>query len=78
MTVKCPDVPDWVTTGPDAIDDGDLLGEILNAFGLVQSVLQGPQALKDAAKQQAEFDAWVEEQYALEDAAAIRKAGLLI
>ena len=78
MSEKFPELPDWVTEGPDAIQDGDLLGEILNAFSLVQSVLEGPRSMRDSVKQQAEFDAWVEEQYALEDAEAARKAGLLI
>jgi hypothetical protein len=77
MTDKYLAVPDWVTEGPDAIQDGDFLGEILNAFELVQSILEGPQSMRDSVKRQAEFNAWVEEQYALEDAEAARKAGLL-
>jgi hypothetical protein len=70
-------VPLWVTEGPEAIQDGDLLGEILNAFGLVQSVLEGPKSMLDTVKQREEFNIWVEEQYALEDAEVARKAGLL-
>ena len=78
MTDKYLTVPGWVTKGPDVIQDLDLLVEVLNAFNLVQSVLEGPRSMRDSVKQQAEFDAWVEQQYALEDAEAARKAGRLI
>lgn len=77
MTDHRLNVPDWVLEGEDSVTDPDFLGEIINAFTLVESILQGPQAMRDQAKQAAEFNEWVEEQYALEDAHAAAKAGLL-
>jgi len=70
------EVPDWALDG-ESIEDGDELGELINAFNLVNSALNGHEAYVSHRTEVDEFSAFVQEQHDLEDAAALKLAGLI-
>jgi hypothetical protein len=70
------DVPEWALDG-ESIQDGDELGELINAINLVNAAIKGPEAYAEHQTAAARFAKWCDDMDDIDDAHQLRLASRL-
>ena len=71
------EMPEWALDG-ESIQDGDELGELLNAINLVNAAIKGREAYAEHQAAAANFAKWCDDMDDIDDAHQLRLANRLI